>query len=240
MPTQTKFICPSGGVNVDFSGVFEELNGGTAYGSATNFKVGSSDINTLFHASTRVNDRPSFNTGYKIGANDLSTIFRRRGFTQYTLTVNNGSGGGTQNAGYSYSIVANAPSTGYSFSNWSGQYATFVDAGLSDTNCTITSSTTVTANYSPNNYTLTAIFADIVGGVSPYNSNGDISGKTVVYGSTYEVTARSYSGYTFSHWQTNTSPHNLTYVEGTSYTDETIKITIGAINTEIEAIYTED
>ena len=172
MPTQTKFVCPSGGLNVDFSGVFEELNGGTTYGTATNFKVGALDLTGYFHASTSVNDRPSFNTGFKLnnGA-DLSTIFRRRGFNQYTLT---------------------------------------------------------------------AIFADIVGGVSPYNSNGDISGKTVVYGSTYEVTARSYSGYTFSHWQTNTSPHNLTYVEGTSYTDETIKITIGAINTEIEAIYTED
>ena len=80
MPTQTKFICPSGGVNVDFSGVFEELNGGTAYGSATNFKVGALDLTGYFHASTSAEDRPSFNTGYKIGANDLSTIFRRRGY----------------------------------------------------------------------------------------------------------------------------------------------------------------
>ena len=111
MPTQTKFVCPSGGVNVDFSGVFEELNGGTAYGSATNFKVGSSDINTLFHASTSVNDRPSFNTGFKIGANDLSTIFRRRGYLAGTapsvtsFLINNNAASGSYDFDDSHSVT---------------------------------------------------------------------------------------------------------------------------------------
>ena len=90
MPTQTKFICPSGGVNVDLSGIFADLDGGVAYGTATKFKVGANDFNTIFHASTSAEDRPSFNTGYKITVNgtptDLSTIFRRRGFVSITIT----------------------------------------------------------------------------------------------------------------------------------------------------------
>jgi hypothetical protein len=84
MPTQTKFICPSGGSNIELSGIFAELDGGTSYGSATNFKVASSDINTLFHASTSAEDRPSFDTGFKVNGNDLSTIFRRRGYSAGT------------------------------------------------------------------------------------------------------------------------------------------------------------
>jgi len=111
MPTQTKFICPSGGVNVDFSGVFEELNGGTQYGTATNFKVGASDINTLFHASTSVNDRPSFNTGYKIGANDLSTIFRRRGFSGINITTQPTNQVVVNNSTATFSIAATALGT---------------------------------------------------------------------------------------------------------------------------------
>jgi hypothetical protein len=39
MPTQTKFLITSGVALVDLSGVFEPLNGGTSYGSATNYKV---------------------------------------------------------------------------------------------------------------------------------------------------------------------------------------------------------
>ena len=82
MPTQTKFICPSGVTNVDFSGIFAELNGGAQYGTATNFKVGALDLTGYFHASTSANDRPSFNTGYKVSLTDLSAIFRRRGYVE--------------------------------------------------------------------------------------------------------------------------------------------------------------
>lgn len=90
MPTQTHFICPSGATNFDLSGIFAELNGGTSYGSATNYKVGvgGPDLNALFHASTSSEDRPNFNTGFKLSnGSDLSTIFRRYGYSSVPIPV---------------------------------------------------------------------------------------------------------------------------------------------------------
>lgn len=86
MPIQTKFIAPSGGVNVDLSGIFADLDGGTSYGTATKFRIGSLDLTGYFHASTSIDDRPSFNTGYKVNGVDLSAIFRRRGFQGINIT----------------------------------------------------------------------------------------------------------------------------------------------------------
>jgi len=111
MPTQTKFICPSGGVNVDLSGIFADLDGGTSYGTATKFKVGSVDLTGYFHASTSVDDRPSFNTGYKIGANDLSTIFRRRGFVGINITTQPTNQVVVNNSTATFSIAATAAGT---------------------------------------------------------------------------------------------------------------------------------
>jgi len=115
MPTETKFICISGATNVDLSGIFEELNGGTSYGTATNLKVGANDINTLFHASTSVDDRPSFNTGYRITvggvATDLSAIFRRRGFVGINITTQPTTQIINNNASATFSIAATAAGT---------------------------------------------------------------------------------------------------------------------------------
>jgi len=112
MPTQTKFICPSGGVNVDFSGVFEPLNGGSSYASATNYKVGALDLTGIFHVSTSVNDRPSFNTGYKLSNNaDLSTIFRRYGFAGITITSQPTNQVVVNNSTATFSITATALGT---------------------------------------------------------------------------------------------------------------------------------
>lgn len=86
MPTQTRFIAPSGGVNLDLSGIFADLDGGDSYGAPTKFRVGSVDLTGYFHASTG-GDTPSFNTGYKVNGTDLSAIFRRRGFVGISITV---------------------------------------------------------------------------------------------------------------------------------------------------------
>lgn len=108
MPTQTKFVCPSGVINVDLSGIFAELNGGTSYNSATNFKVGANDINTLFHASTVAEDRPSFNTGFKVNGTDLSAIFRRRGYAGINITSQPSNQIVTNNTSATFSITATA------------------------------------------------------------------------------------------------------------------------------------
>lgn len=136
MPTQTKFICPSGGANVDLSGIFEPLNGGTSYGSATKYRVGSTDLTGIFHASTG-GDTPSFNTGFKVsGGADLSTIFRRYGYVSgpsitvqptdqtvvqgntltFTITAVLSSGGGSLSYQW-YSSTDNATYTSLGSSN---------------------------------------------------------------------------------------------------------------------------
>lgn len=112
MPTQTKFICPSGGVNIDFSGVFEPLNGGSSYTSATNYKVASLDLTGIFHVSTSVDDRPSFNTGFKLSSGaDLSTIFRRYGFAGITITSQPTNQVVVNNSTATFSITATALGT---------------------------------------------------------------------------------------------------------------------------------
>jgi len=87
MPTQTKFRAYISGAYYDLSGVFEPLNGGTAYGTATKFKVGSLDFTGIFHASSDSGDRIAGNTGYKLSdGSDLATKFRRYGFVGITIT----------------------------------------------------------------------------------------------------------------------------------------------------------
>ena len=87
MPTQTRFITVSGAASIDLSGVFEDLGGGTSYGTATKFKVGSTDLTGLFHASTSESDRANFSTKFLVNGTDLTAIFRRRGFSGLSITV---------------------------------------------------------------------------------------------------------------------------------------------------------
>jgi len=66
----------------------------------------------------------------------------------YTLTVNNGNGGGQYLAGTVVPIAANAPSAGQMFDNWTG--ATVADANSPSTTLNMPAANmTVTANYSP-------------------------------------------------------------------------------------------
>lgn len=111
MPTETKFICVSGATNIDLSGIFEELNGGTSYGTQTKFKVGSVDLTGYFHASTSSEDRPSFNTGFKVNGTDLSTLFRRRGFVGITITTQPTNQTVVNNTSATFSIAATALGT---------------------------------------------------------------------------------------------------------------------------------
>ena len=73
----------------------------------------------------------------------------------YTLTVVDGTGGGTQNYaepnGYVYTITADDYEPDYSFTNWSGAGITFTNANNITTTCTIgAANRTATANYVEN------------------------------------------------------------------------------------------
>lgn len=116
--------------------------------------------------------------------------------TTYALTYTAGTGGSVSgslsqiiNYGSNGTAVTAVPNTGYSFVNWS-------DASTTNprTDYNITATTTLTANFSINTFTL-AYSAGTGGTISgsgsqtvDYNSNGTA------------VTAVPGSGYTFSHW----------------------------------------
>ena len=73
----------------------------------------------------------------------------------YTLTVVDGTGGGTQNYadpnGYVYTITADNYEPAYSFTNWTGTGITFANSNSSTTTCTIgAANRTATANYVEN------------------------------------------------------------------------------------------
>ncbi len=70
------------------------------------------------------------------------------GFSKYTLTVKNGSGGGSYAAGAVVNITANAAPAGQQFLDWAG--ATVADAYASSTALTMpAANTTVSAHYTP-------------------------------------------------------------------------------------------
>lgn len=147
MPTQTRFLCPSGGVNVDLSGIFAELNGGTSYGTATKFKVGTTDFTGLFHASTSAEDQLSFNTGFKItvGAEkkDLSTIFRRRGYVSEpppVITAQPSNAIIANNTTATFSITATGNSLSYKWQKLSGTWGDI--SGATSSSYSIVNATT--------------------------------------------------------------------------------------------------
>ena len=204
MPTQTRFLCPSGGSNVDLSGIFEPLNGGTAYGSSTNYKVGTSDFNALFHASTSTDDRPSFNTGFKLsGGSDLSTIFRRYGYsggvTSPSITSDLSSSYSVNKdttTSQTFSITASGSPTlsyqwqrstngGSSWSNVGSNSSSYTETGITSSyngykyKCTVSSSAGGTTPATSTVATLTVYwlptYATISGGSTQYNDGDDVT-----------------------------------------------------------------
>jgi len=120
--------------------------------------------------------------------------------TKYTLTVVNGSGGGSYTAGTLVTITATPP-TGQSFVNWTG--AAVANAGASPTTLTMPqANTTVTANCTATKYSLIVV-----------NGSG---GGSYAAGTVVTITATPPSGQSFVNWtgatvaNAGTSPTTLT------------------------------
>jgi len=128
----------------------------------------------------------------------------------YTLTVNNGTGGGQFAQGTTVTITANTPNAGASFVNW-----TTTATGVTFASAT---ASTTTFQMPASNVTVTANFSDGTGG-QPSGGNNNNTKKykvTVNYGSgsgeyaagaTVNITANApeSSSRVFSRWTTNNS-----------------------------------
>ena len=150
----------------------------------------------------------------------------------YNVQANNGSGGSStlldgdssggvlqlaNNNNEQYSLIAN-PDTHYHFTSWSGNTGGIGDVNAASTYIVVTGNATVTSNFALDQYTLTVVFGS--------------GGGTQNYGYSYNIVAGTYTGYTFSNWQTNVG--TITYGDAN---DPTTTATIGAANATTEAIY---
>ncbi len=124
------------------------------------------------------------------------------GVASYSLTVNNGTGGGVYVEGASVTITANAPATGKKFSGW-----TIVGInGLDTTQKSLTfnmpaNAVTATANYEDIEYTVTI--------------NGGTGAGTYKEGDSVTITATVPTGKRFVEW---TSESGITFADKTSAT----------------------
>ena len=118
----------------------------------------------------------------------------------YTLTTAvSPAGGGTIDpaAGphtYAYGTVVNVtatPATGYTFTSWSGACS-----GAGACSVTMDADKTVTANFTPINYTLTTAVSPAGGGTTDPAAGP----HTYAYGTVVPVTATPAAGYAFSSW----------------------------------------
>ena len=141
------------------------------------------------------------------------------GSTPHTLTVVNGSGGGSYTSGTVVTIKANAPPVGQSFVNWTG--ATVANSTASTSTITMPSTNaTVTANYTtsggPTTYTL--------------NVGNGTGGGTYAAGTVVNIAANAPpAGMAFSNWTGAT-------VANASASSTTL--TMPAANTTVTANYT--
>lgn len=124
------------------------------------------------------------------------------GVASYSLTVNNGTGGGVFIEGASVTITANEPATGKKFSGWT------IDgiSGLDTTQTSITfnmpaNAVTATANYEDIEYTVTV--------------NGGTGGGEYKEGTSVTITATVPTGKRFVEW---TSESGITFADKTSAT----------------------
>lgn len=206
----------TGGGTADYGNVYNIVAGSYTGFSFTNWQTNAGSI-----TYGDINDPTTTAT---IGAANATTeaVYDAN---DYTLTVVSGSGGGTQAYvdpnGYVYTITANSV-TGYTFSNWQTNAGSisYNSSTSATTTCTIgAGNATTEATYTINQYTLTVVYGS--------------GGGTQNYNHTYNISADTYTGYTFNHWQTNAG--TITYGDAN---DPTTTATIGAANATTEAVYT--
>ena len=145
----------------------------------------------------------------------------------YTITAvpdDNTHGSVTGGGSYAYNTTATltaTPAEHYQFAHWSD--------GNTDNprTVTVTGNTTYTAEFSPMNYTITA--------VPDNNTHGSVTGGgSYAYGTTATLTATPATGYEFTQWNdgNNDNPRTVTVTGNATYTasfsSETYTITVNA------------
>lgn len=148
-------------------------------------------------------DRVATTLALSVGSIASNRSFEARGtatVNRYTITVNNGSGGGTYNYGTKVTLTANTI-TGKTFSRWSDGVTT------ATRKVTVTGDATYTAEYTTNVYTVTYTKGTGIATISRTSESVSYGGNAT--GSTATVS----TGYTFDGWYSGSTrvSTSLTY-----------------------------
>jgi hypothetical protein len=163
------------------AGYYELVNVDSGY--AVNVEGSSTEPNTVicqWTANAAMNERWSFTA---TGSSPPPPML-------YSLTVNNGTGGGSYAAGTMVTIAANAPASGSEFAGWSGNTSALASASAATTTLTMPATPiTVTATYAttPTN----SLVAD-----GTYEIVSDSSGLALAAGGTTDGSAAMQQIYT--------------------------------------------
>lgn len=148
-------------------------------------------------------DRVATTLALSVGSIASNRSFEARGtatVNRYTITVNNGSGGGTYDYGTEVTLTANTI-TGKTFSRWSDGVTT------ATRKVTVTGNATYTAEYTTNVYTVTYTKGTGIATISRTSESVSYGGNAT--GSTATVS----TGYTFDGWYSGSTrvSASLTY-----------------------------
>lgn len=148
-------------------------------------------------------DRVATTLALSVGSIASNRSFEARGtatVNRYTITVNNGSGGGTYDYGTEVTLTANTI-TGKTFSRWSDGVTT------ATRKVTVTGNATYTAEYTTNVYTVTYTKGTGIATISRTSESVSYGGNAT--GSTATVS----TGYTFDGWYSGSTrvSTSLTY-----------------------------
>ena len=171
-------------------------------------------------------------TNYPMVGGNIQTISIAPSTATITVAANPSeggtvSGGGTYNQGESCTVHA-SPATGYTFTNWTENGAQV--SSQADYTFTVNGDRSLVANFSLNNYTITA-------NADPTAGGSVTGGGSYNQGATCTLSATAHTGYTFVNWTKNgtqvstnatysfTVTESATYVAHFSANSYTINVT---------------
>ncbi|MCL2300474.1 MAG: hypothetical protein FWC27_10070, partial [Firmicutes bacterium] len=131
------------------------------------------------------------------GTVEIKAVFEAIFSATYTVTVNNGTGGGSYAAGATVTITANAAPAGQEFDKWVATGVTLRNPSVASLSFTMpVGAVTVTATYKalpPSAYVITV--------TSGGNGTASASAASATQGTEITLTATPDSGYQFKEWQ---------------------------------------
>ncbi len=226
------------GKNLTFSGASTltiTSSGGAAPGVYT-LVTGGNNISGV--APTTVNLPSGWVATVSVSGNSLLLHVTSTGGPTYALSVANGTGDGSYEAGTEIAVVADTPPAEQIFVNWTTAHGgTIANANASSTTYTMpANAATLTANYITNLFTVSYHANGATSGTAPGNQT-----KTRDVDLTLATNSGNLSrtNYTFGGWNTAADGSGTNYATGATYTANAAVTLYAKWNTQFDVWVTE-